>query len=72
MTAAVAILLACAATFWVTLLFLVVAVATAQVRKTADGLTVKLASKTFATAIVLTSLGSIFALGLGIGSGWQS
>lgn len=71
MTAPGVIVVALAATFLVTLAFLVVAVGVTKAQRKPDHMVVKLAGNTLAAAIVLVLFGSVFALGLGFGTGWQ-
>jgi len=72
MTAPVALLLACAAAFVAALLLLFVAAAYGAARNIADGPFVTIARGLFVTAFFIVPLVTVFALGWGFGTGWQS
>lgn len=72
MTAPIALLLACAAAFVAALLLLIIAAAYGAARNIADGPFVTVARGLFVAAFFIIPLVAVFALGWGIGTGWQS
>lgn len=72
MTTPAALLLACAAAFVAALLFLIVAAVHGAARNIADGPFVTIARGLFVAAFFIIPVVAVFALGWGIGTGWQS
>ena len=72
MSAALALLLACGATFIVLLLLIVVLGAYGASRRITEGPIVNIARGLFITAILVIPLVAVFALGWGIGTGWAA